>query len=55
MGVSVCVTVEGTSSVYKLPIAPLITGSHPVDNKGYCSLARLPHYNLIWKVLTHAN
>jgi len=34
LGVSVSVTVEGTASVYKLPIAPLITGSHPVDNKG---------------------
>ncbi|XP_060795335.1 mediator of RNA polymerase II transcription subunit 1 isoform X2 [Neoarius graeffei] len=34
LGVSVSVTVEGTPSVYKLPIAPLITGSHPVDNKG---------------------
>lgn len=34
LGVSVSVTVEGTTSVYKLPIAPLITGSHPVDNKG---------------------
>lgn len=34
LGVSVSVTIEGTSSVYKLPIAPLITGSHPVDNKG---------------------
>ncbi|KAM9462396.1 mediator of RNA polymerase II transcription subunit 1 [Clarias gariepinus] len=34
LGVCVSVTVEGTSSIYKLPIAPLITGSHPVDNKG---------------------
>ncbi|XP_027014865.2 mediator of RNA polymerase II transcription subunit 1 [Tachysurus fulvidraco] len=34
LGVAVSVTVEGTSSIYKLPIAPLITGSHPVDNKG---------------------
>lgn len=35
LGVSVSVTIEGTSAIYKLPIAPLITGSHPVDNKGW--------------------
>lgn len=38
LGISVSVTIEGTSSVYKLPIAPLITGSHPVDNKGYVNV-----------------
>ncbi|KAG2460532.1 MED1 polymerase, partial [Polypterus senegalus] len=34
LGLNVSVTIEGVSSMYKLPIAPLITGSHPVDNKG---------------------
>uniref|UniRef100_A0A8C6TNE8 Mediator of RNA polymerase II transcription subunit 1 n=1 Tax=Neogobius melanostomus TaxID=47308 RepID=A0A8C6TNE8_9GOBI len=29
LGVSVSVTIEGTSAIYKLPIAPLIIGSHP--------------------------
>uniref|UniRef100_A0A4W6BUV5 Mediator of RNA polymerase II transcription subunit 1 n=2 Tax=Lates calcarifer TaxID=8187 RepID=A0A4W6BUV5_LATCA len=43
LGVSVSVTIEGTTAVYKLPIAPLITGSHPVDNKGlfWCPSAEL--------------
>lgn len=41
LGVSVSVTIEGTSAVYKLPIAPLITGSHPVDNKGWVHMLSL--------------
>lgn len=31
---NVSVTIEGTMAMYKLPIAPLIMGSHPVDSKG---------------------
>lgn len=33
LGMNASVTIEGTSTMYKLPIAPLIMGSHPVDNK----------------------
>ncbi|KAG7492268.1 hypothetical protein MATL_G00012610 [Megalops atlanticus] len=47
LGVSVSVTVEGTSSVYKLPIAPLITGSHPVDNKGTPSFSSVTNSNCV--------
>ncbi|XDV44762.1 hypothetical protein PO909_013002 [Leuciscus waleckii] len=45
--VSVSVTVEGTTSVYKLPIAPLITGSHPVDNKGTPSFSSVTNSNCV--------
>nr|XP_055031695.1 mediator of RNA polymerase II transcription subunit 1 [Misgurnus anguillicaudatus] len=47
LGVSVSVTVEGTLSVYKLPIAPLITGSHPVDNKGTPSFSSVTNSNCV--------
>uniref|UniRef100_A0A8C9WRH9 Mediator of RNA polymerase II transcription subunit 1 n=1 Tax=Scleropages formosus TaxID=113540 RepID=A0A8C9WRH9_SCLFO len=47
LGISVSVTVEGTSSVYKLPIAPLITGSHPVDNKGTPSFSAVTNSNSV--------
>uniref|UniRef100_A0AAX7TGX1 Mediator of RNA polymerase II transcription subunit 1 n=1 Tax=Astatotilapia calliptera TaxID=8154 RepID=A0AAX7TGX1_ASTCA len=47
LGVSVSVTIEGTSSVYKLPIAPLITGSHPVDNKGTPSFSTVTNSNCV--------
>ncbi|KAG5854834.1 hypothetical protein ANANG_G00042030 [Anguilla anguilla] len=47
LGVSVSVTVEGTCSVYKLPIAPLITGSHPVDNKGTPSFSSVTNSNCV--------
>ncbi|CAK6956668.1 mediator of RNA polymerase II transcription subunit 1 [Scomber scombrus] len=47
LGVSVSVTIEGTSAVYKLPIAPLITGSHPVDNKGTPSFSTVTNSNCV--------
>uniref|UniRef100_A0A8C1SI04 Mediator of RNA polymerase II transcription subunit 1 n=1 Tax=Cyprinus carpio TaxID=7962 RepID=A0A8C1SI04_CYPCA len=47
LGVSVSVTVEGTTLVYKLPIAPLITGSHPVDNKGTPSFSSVTNSNCV--------
>ncbi|XP_032430373.1 mediator of RNA polymerase II transcription subunit 1 [Xiphophorus hellerii] len=47
LGVSVSVTIEGTSTVYKLPIAPLITGSHPVDNKGTPSFSTVSNSNSV--------
>uniref|UniRef100_A0A672FSD8 Mediator of RNA polymerase II transcription subunit 1 n=1 Tax=Salarias fasciatus TaxID=181472 RepID=A0A672FSD8_SALFA len=47
LGVSVSVTIEGTSAVYKLPIAPLITGSHPVDNKGTPSFSTATNSNCV--------
>ncbi|XP_014847701.1 PREDICTED: mediator of RNA polymerase II transcription subunit 1 [Poecilia mexicana] len=47
LGVSVSVTIEGTSAVYKLPIAPLITGSHPVDNKGTPSFSTVSNSNSV--------
>ncbi|TRY59409.1 hypothetical protein DNTS_004313 [Danionella cerebrum] len=47
LGLSVSVTVEGTASVYKLPIAPLITGSHPVDNKGTPSFSSITNSNCV--------
>uniref|UniRef100_A0A9J7ZJZ9 Mediator of RNA polymerase II transcription subunit 1 n=1 Tax=Cyprinus carpio carpio TaxID=630221 RepID=A0A9J7ZJZ9_CYPCA len=45
--VSMSVTVEGTTSVYKLPIAPLITGSHPVDKKGTPSFSSVTKSNCV--------
>ncbi|KAF7665401.1 hypothetical protein LDENG_00143990 [Lucifuga dentata] len=47
LGVGVSVTIEGTSAVYKLPIAPLITGSHPVDNKGTPSFSNVTNSNCV--------
>uniref|UniRef100_A0A3P9J2F7 Mediator of RNA polymerase II transcription subunit 1 n=1 Tax=Oryzias latipes TaxID=8090 RepID=A0A3P9J2F7_ORYLA len=47
LGVSVSVTIEGTSAVYKLPIAPLITGSHPVDNKGTPAFSTVTNSNCV--------
>ncbi|GLD62884.1 mediator of RNA polymerase II transcription subunit 1, partial [Lates japonicus] len=47
LGVSVSVTIEGTAAVYKLPIAPLITGSHPVDNKGTPSFSTVTNSNCV--------
>uniref|UniRef100_A0A3Q3F029 Mediator of RNA polymerase II transcription subunit 1 n=1 Tax=Labrus bergylta TaxID=56723 RepID=A0A3Q3F029_9LABR len=47
LGVSVSVTIEGTSAVYKLPIAPLITGSHPLDNKGTPSFSNVTNSNCV--------
>uniref|UniRef100_A0A3Q3GHS8 Mediator of RNA polymerase II transcription subunit 1 n=1 Tax=Kryptolebias marmoratus TaxID=37003 RepID=A0A3Q3GHS8_KRYMA len=47
LGISVSVTIEGTSAVYKLPIAPLITGSHPVDNKGTPSFSNVTNSNCV--------
>ncbi|XP_008571825.1 PREDICTED: mediator of RNA polymerase II transcription subunit 1 [Galeopterus variegatus] len=38
LGMNASVTIEGTSAMYKLPIAPLIMGSHPADNKCTFSL-----------------
>ncbi|KAJ0060387.1 hypothetical protein NL108_010164, partial [Boleophthalmus pectinirostris] len=47
LGISVSVTIEGTSAIYKLPIAPLITGSHPVDNKGTPSFSNVSNSNSV--------
>lgn len=47
LGVSVSVTIEGTSAIFKLPIAPLITGSHPVDNKGTPSFSNVSNSNCV--------
>uniref|UniRef100_A0A8C6Q1M9 Mediator of RNA polymerase II transcription subunit 1 n=1 Tax=Nothobranchius furzeri TaxID=105023 RepID=A0A8C6Q1M9_NOTFU len=47
LGVSVSVTIEGTSAVYKLPIAPLITGTHAVDNKGTPSFSSVTNANCV--------
>uniref|UniRef100_A0A8D3BEE1 Mediator of RNA polymerase II transcription subunit 1 n=1 Tax=Scophthalmus maximus TaxID=52904 RepID=A0A8D3BEE1_SCOMX len=47
LGVGVSVTIEGTSAIYKLPIAPLITGSHPVDNKGTPSFSTVTNSNCV--------
>ncbi|XP_037133931.1 mediator of RNA polymerase II transcription subunit 1 [Syngnathus acus] len=47
LGVSVSVSIEGTANTYKLPIAPLITGSHPVDNKGTPSFSTVTNSNCV--------
>uniref|UniRef100_A0A8C4T0S4 Mediator of RNA polymerase II transcription subunit 1 n=1 Tax=Erpetoichthys calabaricus TaxID=27687 RepID=A0A8C4T0S4_ERPCA len=47
LGLNVSVTIEGASSMYKLPIAPLITGSHPVDNKGTPSFSSVTNSNCV--------
>ncbi|XP_069093553.1 mediator of RNA polymerase II transcription subunit 1 [Pleurodeles waltl] len=47
LGLSVSVTIEGTSAMYKLPIAPLIMGSHPVDHKGTPSFSSVTNANSV--------
>nr|XP_057917498.1 mediator of RNA polymerase II transcription subunit 1 isoform X1 [Doryrhamphus excisus] len=47
LGVSVSVTIEGTANTCKLPIAPLITGSHPVDSKGTPSFSTVTNSNCV--------
>ncbi|NXW60727.1 MED1 polymerase, partial [Eurystomus gularis] len=47
LGMNVSVTVEGTMAMYKLPIAPLIMGSHPVDNKGTPSFSSITSANSV--------
>uniref|UniRef100_A0A8C3J101 Mediator of RNA polymerase II transcription subunit 1 n=1 Tax=Calidris pygmaea TaxID=425635 RepID=A0A8C3J101_9CHAR len=47
LGMNVSVTVEGTMTMYKLPIAPLIMGSHPVDSKGTPSFSSITSANSV--------
>ncbi|KAF1541443.1 Mediator of RNA polymerase II transcription subunit 1, partial [Eudyptula minor] len=47
LGMNVSVTVEGTIVMYKLPIAPLIMGSHPVDSKGTPSFSSITSANSV--------
>uniref|UniRef100_A0A8D2Q4H8 Mediator of RNA polymerase II transcription subunit 1 n=1 Tax=Varanus komodoensis TaxID=61221 RepID=A0A8D2Q4H8_VARKO len=47
LGMNVCVTIEGTLNMNKLPIAPLIMGSHPVDNKGTPSFSSVTSANSV--------
>ncbi|NXG55823.1 MED1 polymerase, partial [Hemiprocne comata] len=47
LGMNVSVTVEGTMAMYKLPIAPLIMGSHPVDSKGTPSFSSITSANSV--------
>ncbi|KAJ6660697.1 hypothetical protein lerEdw1_017694 [Lerista edwardsae] len=47
MGMNVCVTIEGTLTMNKLLIAPLIMGSHPVDNKGTPSFSSVTSANSV--------
>uniref|UniRef100_A0A4W3IU76 Mediator of RNA polymerase II transcription subunit 1 n=2 Tax=Callorhinchus milii TaxID=7868 RepID=A0A4W3IU76_CALMI len=47
LGMNVFVTIEGLSGMYKLPIAPLITGSHPTDNKGTPSFSSVTNTNSV--------
>ncbi|KFV84508.1 Mediator of RNA polymerase II transcription subunit 1, partial [Struthio camelus australis] len=47
LGMNVSVTVEGTMAMYKLPIAPLIMGSHPVDSKGTPSFTSITSANSV--------
>ncbi|XP_021233798.1 mediator of RNA polymerase II transcription subunit 1 [Numida meleagris] len=47
LGMNVSVTVEGTMGMYKLPIAPLIMGSHPVDSKGTPSFSSITSANSV--------
>ncbi|NXP78716.1 MED1 polymerase, partial [Ramphastos sulfuratus] len=47
LGMNVAVTVEGTLAMYKLPIAPLIMGSHPVDSKGTPSFSSITSANSV--------
>uniref|UniRef100_A0A8C9UKM8 Mediator of RNA polymerase II transcription subunit 1 n=1 Tax=Spermophilus dauricus TaxID=99837 RepID=A0A8C9UKM8_SPEDA len=47
LGMNASVTIEGTSTMYKLPIAPLIMGSHPVDNKWTPSFSSITSANSV--------
>ncbi|XP_023798408.1 mediator of RNA polymerase II transcription subunit 1 isoform X1 [Cyanistes caeruleus] len=47
LGMNVSVTVEGTMAMHKLPIAPLIMGSHPVDSKGTPSFSSITSANSV--------
>ncbi|XP_018415667.1 PREDICTED: mediator of RNA polymerase II transcription subunit 1 isoform X3 [Nanorana parkeri] len=47
LGLNVSVTIESTSVMYKLPIAPLIMGSHPIDNKGTPSFSSITNTNSV--------
>uniref|UniRef100_A0A1D5R259 Mediator of RNA polymerase II transcription subunit 1 n=2 Tax=Macaca TaxID=9539 RepID=A0A1D5R259_MACMU len=47
LGMNASVTIEGTSAMYKLPIAPLIMGSHPVDNKWTPSFSSITSANSV--------
>ncbi|XP_071433501.1 mediator of RNA polymerase II transcription subunit 1 isoform X2 [Pithys albifrons albifrons] len=47
LGMNVSVTVEGTMAMHKLPIAPLIMGSHPVDSKGTPSFTSITSANSV--------
>ncbi|XP_076399409.1 mediator of RNA polymerase II transcription subunit 1 isoform X2 [Peromyscus maniculatus bairdii] len=47
LGMNASVTIEGTSAMYKLPIAPLIMGSHPVDNKWTPSFSSVTSANSV--------
>ncbi|XP_017925458.1 mediator of RNA polymerase II transcription subunit 1 isoform X2 [Manacus vitellinus] len=47
LGMNVAVTVEGTMTMHKLPIAPLIMGSHPVDSKGTPSFSSITSANSV--------
>ncbi|KAG8139947.1 hypothetical protein E2320_002725 [Naja naja] len=47
LGMNVCVTIEGTLTMNKLPIAPLIMGTHPVDNKGTPSFSSVTSANSV--------
>uniref|UniRef100_A0A8D0GP18 Mediator of RNA polymerase II transcription subunit 1 n=1 Tax=Sphenodon punctatus TaxID=8508 RepID=A0A8D0GP18_SPHPU len=47
LGMNVSVTIEGTLNMNKLPIAPLIMGSHPVDNKGTPSFSSVTSANSV--------
>ncbi|XP_039372183.1 mediator of RNA polymerase II transcription subunit 1 isoform X1 [Mauremys reevesii] len=47
LGMNASITIEGTLAMYKLPIAPLIMGSHPVDNKGTPSFSSVTSANSV--------
>ncbi|XP_024065794.1 mediator of RNA polymerase II transcription subunit 1 isoform X2 [Terrapene carolina triunguis] len=47
LGMNAAITIEGTLAMYKLPIAPLIMGSHPVDNKGTPSFSSVTSANSV--------
>uniref|UniRef100_UPI00398E4A6A mediator of RNA polymerase II transcription subunit 1 isoform X1 n=2 Tax=Pristiophorus japonicus TaxID=55135 RepID=UPI00398E4A6A len=47
LGMNMFVTIEGPTGMCKLPIAPLITGSHPTDNKGTPSFSSVTNTNSV--------
>ncbi|XP_078280526.1 mediator of RNA polymerase II transcription subunit 1 isoform X2 [Rhinoraja longicauda] len=47
LGMNVFVTIEGPTEMCKLPIAPLITGSHPTDSKGTPSFSSVTNTNSV--------